>query len=81
MKKPARTLGRRLGQLRKSSNRRFSRLKVAKPIRASDIILGMTLAMLVIVLVVWLLAQLFPRDDQAEIDIKNINAGASHEPV
>lgn len=41
----------------------------------------MTLAMLAIVLVAWLLAQIFAQDDQAEIDIKNINAGASHEPV
>lgn len=59
MKKSARTIGKWLGQIRKSLNPRSEILKSEKPPRASDIILGMTLAMLVVVLVAWLISHLF----------------------
>ena len=64
-----------------SSNPRSEHLKAARPLRASDIILGMTLVMLGIVLIVWLLGQIFSHDEQAPFDIENTNAGASYEPV
>lgn len=60
---------------------RSEHLTAAGPSRISDIILGMTLVVLAIVLVVWLLGQIFSQDEQALIDIENINAGVSHEPV
>ncbi|NCU02092.1 hypothetical protein [Candidatus Macondimonas diazotrophica] len=69
MQQAARTVGKWLGQFRKP-NHRSSRLKAAKPVCASDIILGMTLVMLAIVLVIWLLAQLFTGSEQAGIDIE-----------
>lgn len=58
MKRLKRTIGRWLGQVRKSLNPRFDLLKTGKPPRASDTILGMTLAMLAVVLFAWLLSRL-----------------------
>lgn len=62
MKHSARTIGRWLGQVRRSLNSRLGLLKAGKPPRVSDIILGMTLAMSVVVLLAWLLFRLFGRD-------------------
>ena len=59
MRQAARTIGRWLGQIRKSLNPRSDLLKAGKPPRASDIILGMTLVMLAVVLVARLFTGLF----------------------
>lgn len=59
MNQSARTIGKWLGQVRKSLNPRSDLLKTGKPPHASDIILGMTLAMLVVVLFAWLLSHVF----------------------
>lgn len=59
MKQAARTLGRWLGQMRRSIHPRSGLLKAGKPPRASDIILGMTLVMLAFVLLAALVSQAF----------------------
>lgn len=59
MKQAARILRGRLGQIRKSLNPWSDLLATGKPLRASDIILGMALAMLAVVLSAWLLSHLF----------------------
>lgn len=81
MKQVVRTLRRRPGQLRNSSSPPLRAADGRRTFRTSDIILGMTLVVLAIVLVVWLLGQICSQDEQAFIDIENINAGVSHEPV
>lgn len=59
MGKAARTVSGWLGQIRKHLTSRSGSPAGEQPPRASNIILGMTLAMLAIVLAAWLLAHLF----------------------
>lgn len=59
MKQTARTLGRWIGKIRRRLNPRSDLLKAGQPLRASDIILGMTLVMLAVVLFARLLTSLF----------------------
>lgn len=59
MKQAARTIGAWLRQIRKSLNPRSEILKAGKSPRASDIILAMTVAMMLLVLLARLLTELF----------------------